>query len=34
MLLADYLSGEGYRVLKAENGEQVSRFWRPNPIST
>jgi two-component system cell cycle response regulator CpdR len=33
MVLADYLSGLGYRVLKAENGEQAleilstSRTW-------
>lgn len=31
MLLADYLSGEGYRVLKAENGEQAFEILATKP---
>jgi len=31
MLLADYLSGEGYRVLQAENGEQAFEILATKP---
>ncbi|TFZ32636.1 response regulator, partial [Pseudomonas syringae] len=31
MLLADYLSGEGYRVLTAENGEQAFEILATKP---
>ncbi|WP_213880380.1 response regulator [Pseudomonas sp. dw_358] len=31
MVLADYLSGEGYRVLQAENGEQAFRILATKP---
>ena len=31
MLLADYLSGEGYRVLQAENGEQAFEILSTKP---
>lgn len=31
MLLSDYLSGEGYRVLQAENGEQAFEILATRP---
>jgi len=31
MVLADYLSGEGYRVLQAENGEQAFEILASKP---
>ncbi|WNW10472.1 response regulator [Pseudomonas sp. DTU_2021_1001937_2_SI_NGA_ILE_001] len=31
MLLSDYLSGEGYRVLQAENGEQAFEILASRP---
>ena len=31
MVLADYLSGEGYRVLQAENGEQAFQILATKP---
>ncbi|WP_236523964.1 response regulator, partial [Pseudomonas syringae] len=31
MLLADYLSNEGYRVLKAQNGEQAFEILATKP---
>ena len=31
MLLADYLAGEGYRVLQAENGEQAFEILASKP---
>lgn len=31
MLLSDYLSGEGYRVLQAENGEQAFEILATKP---
>ena len=31
MVLADYLEGQGYRVLKAENGEQALEILSTKP---